>query len=168
MNRALLAGGACAFLVTISGENQAGATFFRTEENLFSRLGELPVRKGLPRAEQSVAVDFKPKLKKWSSRCTDATRRLVVWIKPQCPVWGAERGMETLFPKSKWRKLLISLSIIAATTTLNTSWISALCPTVFFGSQGGEKGDMSVCVANGAMQRGVGCRLSQLGFRAAR
>lgn len=33
---------------------------------------------------------------------------------------------------------------------------------------GGEKGDTSVSVANGAMHPGVGYRLNQLGLRAAR
>lgn len=134
MNRALLAWGAFAFLVTILGKDQAGATFFRTEGNLFSCLGELSVGEGPPRAEQWLWISSP----KWRSGILGAQMLPAISLSGespgvQCGVSG--RKMETLFPKSKWRKPLVSLSVIAVPVTLNMPWRCALYPTVCFGSR---------------------------------
>lgn len=99
---ALLAWAAFAFLVTISGEDRAGAAFFRTEENLFSRSGELSVRKKASKG-RAVAADFKFKRKTWSSRCSEVNFRFLAWVKPRCPAWGGwERDGKFSLQRANW------------------------------------------------------------------
>lgn len=140
---ALLALDTFAFSVTILREDQAGATYFRTEENLFSRFGgDFLCLNG-----QRRGCRFQAKTEQVVLRMLRRYLLFACLDKAKISSLGQMRGgQKILFPKSKLRKLWIYRSsiTITITSTVNIFWISPKYPMSFFGSCRGKKAHMSV------------------------